>query len=451
MSMQTAFADSYSDRRDRLARQMQNTANAAVRLKKDTSNLFRDRVNEQQEKLSVRDFNHLLEIDADHQTLVSEGMNPYGNLVDATLASGFMPLVVPQLKTITIGGAIAGIGIESTSFRYGLPHETVSEMDVLLADGSVVHCTPDNEHADLCYGLPNSYGTLGYVLKLKTPALPVKPYVKIDHTLYRDAKEFFDTIATLRDTKIDFLDGSVFGPNEYYLTVGQFTDYAPHTSDYTYLDIYYKSIREKQTDYLTVKDYIWRWDTDWFWCSKNLYVQNNLMRKLVGKKRLNSHTYTKVMRWNAKWGATKLLDRLTGQHAEPVIQDIDIPIENASDFLAFLLQEVGVLPIWICPVGTGQHSARFPLFAMTPNSTYINFGFWDSVKSRVKRPEGYLNRHIEAKTAELGGIKSLYSDAYFEENEFWDIYRSEQYWALKERYDPNNKFLNLYEKCVLRK
>ncbi len=449
--MQSDFADSYHQRLDRLARQMESTADARVRLKKDTSNLFRSREQGHNQELSVRDFNHLLEIDVEEQTLVSEGMNPYGDLVNATLQYGLMPLVVPQLNTITIGGAVAGIGIESTSFRHGLPHETVIDMDVLLADGSVVHCTPDNEHADLYHGLPNSYGTLGYVLKLKTPALPVKPYVRLSHTCYQDAEEFFAVISALQHSDVDFLDGTVFGSGKYHLTIGQFTDSAPYTSDYTYLNIYYRSILEKQTDYLTVKDYIWRWDTDWFWCSKNLYVQNGLMRRLVGRNRLNSRTYTKVMRWNSKWGVTEKLNRLLGYHSESVIQDIDIPIENAAEFLEFLLREIDVLPIWICPVGTSDKSDRFPLFSMRPNTTYINFGFWDSVRYRTKRPSGYLNRKIEHKTIELGGIKSLYSDAYFEEEEFWKIYRSEDYWALKERYDPKSKFLNLYEKSVLRK
>ncbi len=449
-AMHTKFASSYDERRGRLVRQMESSATAKVRLKKDTSNLFRDRQEGPNQGLSVRDFNHLLEIDVENQTLVSEGMISYGELVDTTLQHGLMPLVVPQLKTITIGGAIAGIGIESTAFRYGLPHETVIEMEVLLADGSTVHCTPRNEHADLYYGLPNSYGTLGYVLKLKTPALPVKPYVKLTHTHYQDMEEFFSVIQALRQSNVDFLDGSVFGMGEYYLTIGQFTDDAPSLSDYTFRNIYYKSIPQKQTDYLTTKDYLWRWDTDWFWCSKNLYVQNDLMRRLVGKKWLNSHTYTKVMRWNARWKVTQRLNRLLGYHPESVIQDIDIPIEHASVFLKFLLREIGVLPIWVCPVGTGEHADRFPLFSMRPDTTYINFGFWDSVKSRQKRPPGHLNRKIEDITAELGGIKSLYSDVYYAEDEFWKIYRSEDYWALKERYDPNGKFLNLYEKTVLR-
>jgi len=56
-----------------------------------------------------------------------QGMCTYEHLVDATLPHGFIPYVVPQLRTITLGGAVTGLGIESTSFRSGLPHESVLE------------------------------------------------------------------------------------------------------------------------------------------------------------------------------------------------------------------------------------------------------------------------------------------------------------------------------------
>ena len=65
-------------------------------------------------------------------------MCTYEDLVDATLPHGLMPLVVPQLRTITLGGAVTGLGIESTSFRNGLPHESVLEMDVLTGAGEIV-------------------------------------------------------------------------------------------------------------------------------------------------------------------------------------------------------------------------------------------------------------------------------------------------------------------------
>ncbi len=439
----------YPERRDRLSQEIQGSVSHPVRLAKATSNLFRDRETEQTKSLTVKNFNHLLSIDSDEGTLEVEGMMTYADLVDATLVHGFMPMVVPQLKSITIGGAIAGIGIESTSFRHGLPHETMLEMDVLLADGSVVVCTPDNQYSDLFYGIPNSYGTLGYVLKLKTPALRVQPYVEIHHIRFHDADEFFGEIENYQNSEFDFLDGTVFQPGEYYLTTGKFTSTAPHVSDYTYLDIYYKSIREKVTDYLSVKDYIWRWDTDWFWCSKNLYVQNRMMRRLVGKKRLNSTTYTKVMRWNSKWGITKSLDRLFGLHAESVIQDIDIPIKKAPEFLDFLFREIDLLPIWICPIGTNEASSRFPLFSLSPDSMYVNFGFWGPVRSRESKEPGFLNKKIEAKTSELGGIKSLYSDSYYNPDAFWGTYNGKEFERLKKRYDPQGKFLNLYDKSVL--
>ena len=95
-------------------------------------------------------------------------MTTYEHLVDATLPHGLMPTVVPQLKTITLGGAVTGLGIESTSFRNGLPHESVREIEVLTGAGEVVVATPGRaEHADLFRAFPNSYGTLGYALRLR--------------------------------------------------------------------------------------------------------------------------------------------------------------------------------------------------------------------------------------------------------------------------------------------
>src|SRR5215212_2499452 len=69
------------------------------------------------------------------RTAVVQGMTTYEDLVDATLAHGLMPFVVPQLKTITLGGAVTGLGIEASSWRNGLPHESVRSIDVLTGDG----------------------------------------------------------------------------------------------------------------------------------------------------------------------------------------------------------------------------------------------------------------------------------------------------------------------------
>ncbi|SVC34538.1 uncharacterized protein METZ01_LOCUS287392, partial [marine metagenome] len=181
----------YTSRRQALASTLSGLPPGPMRLQKETSNLFRNRNTGPHHALDVSAFNHVLNIDTKRNTIEVEGMTPYADVISASLRVGLMPKVVPQLKSITVGGAISGIGIESSSFRYGLPHESVLEMDVLLAGGDVVTCTPDNAHQDLFFGVPNSYGTLGYILRLKLEAIPVKPYVQLTHLEFDNSAAFF--------------------------------------------------------------------------------------------------------------------------------------------------------------------------------------------------------------------------------------------------------------------
>jgi FAD/FMN-containing dehydrogenase len=419
-----------------------------VALAKRSSNLFRDRAGAPARRLDVRDFDAVLEFGPGW--VEAEGMATYGALVEACLARGCMPAVVPQLRSITLGGAAAGVGIEATSFREGLVHHTLREIEVLTGSGEIVVASPDNAHADLFFGFPNSYGTLGYALRLRAKTLPVKGYVQVEHRRFAGAPRFFEALAEACAGGADFVDGVVFAPDSLVLNVARFAERAPWASDYSFERIYYRSLLEREVDYLTAGDYLWRWDTDWFWCSKNVGAQHPLLRRLYGRERLNSAFYTRIMRWNSRWGLTRALDALTGWRAESVIQDVDIPLARAPEYLDFMHREIGLLPIWVCPIGDPSPQWRFPLYPVAPRTTYVNFGFWDVKKTRERHPPGHFNRLIERKVAELGGIKSLYSDAYFTREEFARGYGGEAYAALKARYDPRGTFKDLYEKCVLR-
>ena len=422
-----------------------------ARLAKDTSNLFRDRTGAPQRHLDVRAFTEVLRIDPAAGVVEAEGMIPYEALVDECLAHGVMPAVVPQLKTITLGGAVAGVGIEASSHRYGLVHDTVEALDVLTSDGRVLHCTRDNEHADLFYGFPNSYGTFGYALSVRARVVPVQPFVRLQHRPFTDRDAFFAELETrVRGNDADFIDATVFGPREMVLTLACFAEHAPTTSDYTYEHIYYRSLREKREDWLSVRDFIWRWDTDWFWCSKNVLAQNPVVRRLYGRERLGSRTYTKIMRWNSRLGLTRRIERLMGLHSESVIQDVDVPLASAGEFFDFYAREVGIWPQWICPIGPQPDSGRFVLYPIRAER-YLNFGFWDVKRTREPHPRGHFNRMIEEKVVALGGIKSLYSDSFFTEDEFARLYGGEAYARLKTKYDPGAAFPGVYEKCVLRR
>ena len=439
-------------------------AGSPVRLAKRTSNLFRQRVESTVPGLDVADFDGVLSVDPVARTADVLGMTTYEHLVEATLPHGLMPLCVPQLKTITLGGAVTGLGIESTSFRWGLPHESVIEMDVLTGDGRVLTVSgrDDDPHRDLYYAFPNSYGTLGYALRLKIELEPVKRYVRLRHIPFPTAAAMAEAMASIVDTHewqgeaVDFLDGTAFSPSEQYLTLGSMTDDARGQlpSDYTGMDIYYRSIQRKREDLLTIHDYIWRWDTDWFWCSRAFGTQKPLIRRFWPKGKLRSDVYWKLIKWDRRTQFSARTARLLRKPArEEVVQDIEVPIDRLADFLDFFHREVGIEPIWVCPLKQRDPSAHWPLYEFDPQVTYVNVGFWSTVPlpPGVDPAEGRVNRRIEQVVTEMDGRKSLYSSAYYAPEEFWGIYGGGTYQDVKRDYDPASRLLDLYDKVVRRR
>lgn len=418
-----------------------------VRLRKRSSNLFRFGRTPAQ-ALDTTGLTGVLDVDPVARTAEVQGMTTYEDLVAATLAHGLMPLVVPQLKTITLGGAVTGLGIESSSFRHGLPHESVREMDVLTGDGDVVTVRPEGEHADLYAGFPNSYGTLGYALRLVIDLQPVRPYVRLTHRRFPDARSCAPAIAEIcaDPDAPDFLDGTVFSPGEQYLTLGEFVD-EPTTpvSDYTGQQVFYRSQQRLQVDHLTVHDYIWRWDTDWFWCSRAFGVQHPAVRALWPRRYRRSDVYRRLVALDRRYGASDRLRRLRGlPPEEPVVQDVEIPVDRLPEFLDAFHDGVGITPIWLCPLRL-RGERTWPLYPMRPGELYVNAGFWSAVPQEPGRPDAH-NRRVEELVSALGGHKSLYSTVHYAEAEFWEHYNGAAYRALKERYDPRGRLPDLYRK-----
>jgi FAD/FMN-containing dehydrogenase len=419
-------------------------------LAKPNSNLFRDRAEGAKHRLDLGAFTQVLGVDREAGWVDTEGLVSYEALVDVLLPQGLMPAVVPQLKTITAAGAVAGVGIEATSFRHGLVHDTLLELEVLLPDGRIVQATPDNQHRALFFGFPNAYGTLGYALRLKLRTQPIKPLVCVRHTRFARPQAFFDALAIACAGDADFVDGVVFAEDQHVLSVARFVDDGPAPSDYSFQNIYWQSLLQRDEDHLSAQGYLWRWDTDWFWNSRQFGLQRHWLRRLVGRERLNSRSYTRWMRANARLGLTRVLARLRGDHPESVIQDVDIPLPRCAEFLDFLQREVGIRPIWICPIRPADAARPFTLYPLLPGMPYLNFGFWDVVHGRTAHAPGHFNRLIEQQVMALDGIKSLYSDSFFSREDFARAYGGEAYAALKAKYDPQRRLLGLYEKCVMR-
>ena len=180
--------------------------------------------------------------------------SPTRRLVDATLPHGLMPFVVPQLKTITLGGAVTGLGIESIvvpqrpAARVGARDGDAHRRRAGRRGPRRTTSTPTCSAA-----FPNSYGTLGYALRL--------------HDRARAGQAATCGCATCASTRAEVLLGDARDlrrparttasrwtsstarssrPDEQYLTVGTFVDEAPYASATTpACDIYYRSIQQR--------------------------------------------------------------------------------------------------------------------------------------------------------------------------------------------------------------
>ncbi len=434
---------------------------APVRLAKRTSNLFRTRSHVDGPGLDVSGLRGVVALDESVGTADVQGMCTYEDLVEVTLARGYIPLVVPQLRTITLGGAVAGLGIESTSFRNGLPHESVLEMDVLTGDGTVRTVRPGD---DLFDAFPNSYGSLGYATRLRIRLERVPAFVALRHVRFDDLGVLADTIARVVEEasydgqRVDAVDGVVFEPGESYLTLGRFTDTGLdeldhrqplRTSDYTAMEPYFSSVRRRQTDLLTMHDYLWRWDTDWFWCSGAFGLHDRRVRRLWPRRWRRSDVYHRLVGIETRFGLKSRLDRRRGlPERERVIQDVEIPVERLPEFLSWFDDEVGMRPVWVCPL---RSTREWPAYPMRPGATYVNVGFWGTVAIEPGSRDGDRNRAIERRVTDLGGHKSLYSDAYYDAEVFDRLYDQSFARAVRKQTDPDGRLTELFEKAVGRR
>ena len=459
-------------------------AERRVRLAKKTSNLFRARQATEGPGLDTSGLTKVVSVDPVARTADVQGMCTYEDLVDATLPYGLMPHVVPQLKTITLGGAVTGLGIESSSFTLGLPHESVLETDILTGTGEIVTARPDGDEREraLYRGFPNSYGSLGYSLRLRISLVPVKEFVAVRHVRFDD----IETLTKALDSAVlakgydgedaDFIDGVVFTSDEMYLTFGRMVSAddpavaagGAEPSRYDGIGdkqaIYYRSLQHPDgvaTDLLRIRDYLWRWDTDWFWCSRAFGTQNPKVRKLWPQQLLRSSFYWKIIGLDHKYDLGNKIGALKGEGPrERVVQDVEVTIDRLPAFIDWFLREVPIEPLWLCPLrlldkGSADAYADeraggrpWSLYPLEAGTTYVNIGFWSSAPIEPGTSESAWNVRIEEEVSALGGHKSLYSDAFYDEATFAALYGGDEADRLKAEFDPDGRFPTLYEKTV---
>jgi FAD/FMN-containing dehydrogenase len=390
------------------------------------------------ERVDASGLDRILEIDPELRTCVAEPGVTFAEAVAATLPHGLAPAVVPELEGITLGGAVAGGSVESSSFRHGGFHDTCLEYEVVTGDGEVLTCSPEREPFlfDMVHG---SYGTLGVLSRVTFRLVPVARFVRVEYERHPDAGSFHRALLERCEAAdVDFIDGIVHSPGEWVLCVGRFADTAPRPSNYRWLDVYYRSTRTLKVDHLTTPDYFFRYDTEAHWLSRTVRpLEWKPVRFLFGKAFLGS---TNMIRWSKRLAPVFRLQR-----RPDVVCDYFIPAKCVPEFYQWYLQEMPYFPLWVVPYRIPQvypwlsdeHAGRFE------GDLFVDLAVYGMRNGDLKRDH---SEQLEEKTYELGGIKTLISRNHYSPERFWSIYHHANYQKAKERLDPHSVFPDLYEK-----
>lgn len=296
--------------------------------------------------LDISALEHVLEIDPERRRCVAEPGVRFRDLVRATLPLGLVPTVVPELECLTLGGAVAGCAIASSSFRHGGFFDSLDELELLTGAGELLTLTPDSDAA-LFPLLHGSRGTLGVITRLGFRLVPARPFVRLRYIRHRGFPEFH---AALRSHltgaaagEVDFVDAIVHAPDHLTLCLGEFVDHAPYLSDYRRDDIYYKSTRHRALDYLTSEHYLFRYDTECHWLTRTIPgLEHPLLRRLLGKQLLGS---CNLQRWSRRLGP--VIRQL--QRRPDVNLDLLLPDRRIGDFYRWYAREPRFFPLWLIP------------------------------------------------------------------------------------------------------
>jgi FAD/FMN-containing dehydrogenase len=383
------------------------------------------------DKIDISDLTSIIDIDPATRTCTAESGVQFVDLVEATLRYGLVPIVVPELKTITIGGAVSGCSIESMSFKYGGFHDTCLEYEVITAQGEVLTCTPENQNSLVFQMMHGSFGTLGVLSKLTFRLVPAKPFVKVVYEKYDTLSEYRAAITRhFKADDVDFMDGIIHSPREYVLSIGRFVDEAPYTHAYDWTKVYYKSTSTRTEDYLKTADYLFRYDRG----VTNVHPKSFIGRLFLGK----------VLHSGNVLRAAEKLHFLLEEKRPDITLDVFLPMSKVNEFLLWYEREFDYFPLWCVPY------RRVRDYEWIDESFYQNMDdelFLDLAIYGMKQT-GDRNYHklMEDKLRELGGIKTLISHNYYSESEFWQTWNKPNYDKVKAITDPHNVFRDLYTK-----
>lgn len=408
-------------------------------------------------QLDLSSFNEILDFNKEEGWIVVEPRITFVSLCRLTLEVGYIPLVVPEFTTITVGGAIMGAALESSSHRYGQVNDTCIEYELVLGNGEQTTASAQ-KNSDLFYALAGSYGTLGILTSVKLKIREAKKWVHLIYHHFADIKEAIEMLSSPH--KADFIEGIVYSRSQIVVIKGYETDrckervYRQHRPWSPWYVQHILQTPNKEESML-LNEYLFRFDRGGFWIGQHILSLATMARLLLSlgiptikpRKGFPNFLFRLLFGWS--FSSEKLYHIW---HKVPTaikeqlffIHDFYSPSFKATELLDKFINETGIFPIWLCPIkGTSTPQFLSPHFG---NADLINIGLYGMPSCSCSVPA--LSADIEKEILSYGGRKMLYSFTYYDPATFSHLYSDPLYTQIRKKYFAEKAFPTLYQKVA---
>lgn len=427
------------------------TQKTKFRISHGSTNSTRDLAHEN--TVDTSGLNHVLHIDRHKQIALVEPNVPMDRLVEETMRYNLLPPVVMEFPGITVGGGYSGTCGESSSFKHGFFDTTINYVEMVLANGEIVTCSP-TEKPDLFHGAAGALGTLGVTTLVELRLQKATQYVEATyHPVHSAAEAIKKVREATEDSNVDYVDGIIFSKTLGAVITGRLTDtpatgskpaqrFSAATDPWFYLHV--KDCVSKSSssviEAIPLADYLFRYDRGGFWVGASAFEYFKTPFNRFTRWFLDDFLHTRMM-------YTAL--HASGQSKRYVVQDLALPYSTVEQFIEYTEEAFRIYPLWLCPLRQSPSPTMHPHSSDTEADgktlqNMLNVGLWGA------GPNDHasfitLNRDLERKLKEFGGMKWLYAHTYYTEDEFWADFDRKWYEELRNKYDANS-LPNVYEK-----
>jgi len=375
-----------------------------------------------------------------------------GSLSSFLLPKGFTLPVVPELDELTVGGLIAGYGIETSSHKYGLFFDVCDEVELVLGTGELVTASR-TEHSDLFYAIPWSCGALGFIVGIKLRVIRCKPYVNVRYVPCTSREAVIQRFSeeSTRENPHEFVEALMYDENNGVVILGDYSAPSPdkrinHLQAYN-AEWFYKQVERtlqggECEELIPTYDWHHRHSTSLFWEMELILPFGNswLFRNLLG-------WLMPINLWLLKMANTESLQSY--YETKHTAQDFLVPIEKLDESLELSFELFDIFPIWLCPHWVADQPGALRVRKDRPNDMYVDVGLY-GVPRKVHRGEPWAASVAVAKMEEWliqnEGYSALYAMVELSRENFGKMFDREYYERIREKYHCVEHFMDTYDK-----